>query len=178
MCFFNLTAFVLQDRTNFDRFYLFNAVYSSMLGDSNDYDTLASKDPWFLWIVHLIITIVLQIIALNLLISFIGGSYNKIIEIEDSAIIYEKLKLIMIYEARESQTERGKQSGYLYLVGSPGAFEKEEYLKGNSQATEEMKELTEKVNVIDSQVTTIIDKLEKLTNITEKIESKIFEKNK
>ena len=178
MCFIILTAFVLQDRTNFDRFYLFNTVYSSMLGDSNDYDNLASKDPWFLWIVHLIITIVLQIIALNLLISFIGGSYNKIIEIEDSAIIYEKLKLIMIYEARESQKGRGKKSGYLYLVGSPGAFEKEEYLKGNSQTTEEMKKLTEKVRSIDSQVTTIIDKLEKLTNITEKIENKIFEKIK
>ena len=67
--------------TTQDRFFLFNAVYSSMLGDSNDYSSLNSNDPWFLWIVHLIITIVLQIIALNLLISFIGGSYNKIIEI-------------------------------------------------------------------------------------------------
>lgn len=148
--------------TSQDRFFLFNAVYSSMLGDSSGYTNLVSNDPWFLWIVHLIITIVLQIIALNLLISFIGGSYNKIIEIEDNAVVYEKMKLIMIYEAREAQLgeiNKKKQSGFLYLVGSPGAFEEEEYLKDQSKTSEEIKTLTEKVLEIDSRVGKIMDNI-------------------
>ena len=136
-----------------------------MLGDGGDYSNLLSNDPWFLWIVHLIITIVLQIIALNLLISFIGGSYGKVMENEDNAVVYEKLKLIMIYEARDFQLGREKKSGYVYFVGSPGAFENEDYLKDKSKTSEEIKALAAKVDSIDEKLNTVIELLTKGVNI-------------
>ena len=61
-----------------------------MLGDASGYNGVSSNVPWFIWIIYLTTTVVLAIIALNLLIFIIGDSYDKIIGIELNAKFMKK----------------------------------------------------------------------------------------
>ena len=88
----------MQDGFQEDHFFLFNAVYSVTLGDASDYNNLTSEVPLLLWIVHLFVTISLAIIMLNLLISIIGDSYDKVMGIESRTRYYERINLILTYE--------------------------------------------------------------------------------
>ena len=146
----------MQDKPIEDRFFLFNAVYSLMLGDASGYNVLISNVSWFLWIVYLTITIVLTIIALNLLISIIGDSYDKIIGIEENAKIYEKLKLIMIYEAQSSENNGER---YIYFVGQEGSFENENFLLQKPK-NDEGTRIREKVEMMETKINKIFDKIQ------------------
>lgn len=157
-----------------------------MLGDASGYNQLVSSTPWFLWIVYLIIIIVLSIIALNLLISIIGDSYDKIIGIEENAKVYERLKLIMMYEAQSADEKHPyRKSGCLYFVTTPGFFESQGFLEQKIESDEGAR-IREKVDMIDAQIKKLLkldgnssrfdsleEKMQRLMQKMEEIENKI-----
>ena len=118
------------------------------MGDASDFKGLSSDVPWLLWIVYLIITIFLTIIMLNLLISIIGDSYDKIMGIEARAKYYEKIILILNYEKRKKY-EKSALVHYLYAYGPPNCFD------GNFaeiQKDEGVERIREKVAKIELQL--------------------------
>ena len=98
--------FVLQDDFVHDQFILFNSIYTMILGDRTDFLSLSTNIPWLLWIMYLFTTVYLTIIMLNLLISIIGDSYDKILGMERRARNYEKLILILYEEKKNVNTRR------------------------------------------------------------------------
>lgn len=135
-----------------------------MLGDASGYNMLESNVYWFVWIVYLIITIVLTIIALNLLISIIGDSYDKIIGIEENAKFYEKLTLIMNYEAQNKvlydEYNQKSRRGFLYFVGEEGAFDSEA-LKEMRVNLDEGTRLRQKIDIIEMQMKKLFEEIKK-----------------
>lgn len=136
-----------------------------MLGDASGYDQISSDLPWLVWIVYLIITILLTIIALNLLISIIGDSYRKIVEIEENANTYEKLRIIMGYE--KENTSQDSKNEFLYLVGPKNSFAKknmrntkEDILKLSNWEINE--KFADKLNENDRKITELDQKISEL----------------
>ena len=62
---------------------MFQTYYKLVLGDFEGYDTVLTKHSTgsenYIWFVFFISTMVLMIIMLNLLIAFIGDSYNEVV---------------------------------------------------------------------------------------------------
>ena len=163
-------AYLLQDEFTEDRFFLFNAIFYVTMGDASDFKGLSSDVPWLLWIVYLIITIFLTIIMLNLLISIIGDSYDKIMGIEARAKYYEKIILILNYEKGKKYEKSGLVK-YIYAYGPPNCFD------GNFaeiQKDEGVERIREKVDKIELQLKFTNETLNEKMN---KIQAKIIASN-
>ena len=148
------------------------------MGDASDFKGLSSDVPWLLWIVYLIITIFLTIIMLNLLISIIGDSYDKIMGIEARAKYYEKIILILNYEKGKKYEKSGLVK-YIYAYGPPNCFD------GNFaeiQKDEGVERIREKVDKIELQLKftneTLNEKMDKIqTKMNEKFNALITSNN-
>ena len=86
---------LLQNEYNYGQFYVFNMIYRLMLGDYTNFDNFNDDYiPIPLWIGMILFTILLSIIMLNLLISIIGTTYNKVVDSEKSMRNIELLGVI------------------------------------------------------------------------------------
>lgn len=99
---FTYSAYLLQGDLmyNYDQFDFFILFYRLMLGDFNYFDnyTPAIQIYYFLWILLMFSTILLSIIMLNLLISIIQGTFDKVIDTEESMKTFEGLLLVNDFE--------------------------------------------------------------------------------
>ncbi|CDW76983.1 wd-40 repeat protein [Stylonychia lemnae] len=70
--------------------------YRAGLGDFATDQYASSKEEWLLWIFFLLITILIQIVMLNLLIAIMGDTFDKVIELGEQSMLKEVAQ--MIYE--------------------------------------------------------------------------------
>ena len=81
-----------------------------------------------------------------MLISIIGDSYKKIIDVEENTKFFEKLKLILLYE-KEHQNKM-ENSSFLYLLG-PSVLFKPKMAENNKTFVDEEAKFKEKFEIIE-----------------------------
>ena len=204
------SMFILEDSDNLDemnylaQFKIFNTVYRVILGDNGLFDNLNTMNSYIaflLWIFFFITTLFMMIIMLNLLISILGDSYDKISGREVLANNYEKTSII--YEIDYTLTDLTKKSlknkkileKYLVIVrlNEESVDENqnerirkkidriEEKIDGIEEKFKEIqRKIREKNEVLEIKIEKNHDKLENiLDNVQEKICSRLesMEKN-
>ena len=140
----------MQDGYENDRFFLFTSIYTMTLGDRSDFQSLSTSIPWFLWIIYLFTSVYLTIIMLNLLISIIGDSYDKIMGIEERARNYEKLMLVLYNEKKkiDKKLKLEKNNKYLFALGPSNCFENGKYAQKNDEGINRIREKVENIEYL------------------------------
>ena len=140
----------MQDGYENDRFFLFTSIYTMTLGDRSDFQSLSTSIPWFLWIIYLFTSVYLTIIMLNLLISIIGDSYDKIMGIEERARNYEKLMLLFNNQKNkyDKKLKLEKNNKYLFAIGPSNSFENGEYNQKNYEGINRIREKVENIEYL------------------------------
>ena len=140
-------AFILQESDQ-DQFFLFNTIFSIVMGDASSYNSLESNIPWLFWIIYLVATIFFTIIMLNLLISIIGDSYDKVIGVEERSRYHSLLLLVLQYE-------KGYKDKYddcfLVIMGPRSCFEdlgeNNQLLNGDGYGMNRIREKIENIEI-------------------------------
>jgi len=166
--------FLVFDRGHDYGIYLYNA-YNFLYGPSGDEDTTFSQK-----FLMCIIAFLLNVVLLNLLISIMGDSYDRILEKRDKtdsltrlemmseALTYMKVfrlnpetkkgYLVYCLSIDDSQEEENRQEteweGRIHLI--------RKWLKQNDQKVEQMREITEKkINLLEQDMKISLDSLDK-----------------
>ena len=157
---FASAGFVLQTSSTESQFSVFNLIYRLMLGDFTNFDEYIQYQESYipLWIGMILFTIFLSIIMLNLLISIIGETYNKVVAAEKSNRTYEMLSVIYeiekfkIFGRREYARlkENSIIGDYLVCFHNLSHFQKqteslETHLKENQEIKEKITEIRSEI---------------------------------
>lgn len=169
------SIFVLQESDGVNdaniiaQFSIFNMVYRMILGDNQLYDNVAVSNNYIhflLWIFFFITTLFMMIIMLNLLISILGDSYDKISGREVLANNYEKTWILYEIDSTLSNVRkkilRKKNVFEKYLVA---AKIKDELIDENQN-----ERLRKKIDRIEEKIDGIEEKFKEINR-------KIREKN-
>jgi len=112
---------MLQDYNKFDILQTFNSFYRLIIGDFSGFDDLSDNGiGWLLWIFFFIGTLSLQITMLNLLISIISSTFQKVADNNVIANNFEKALIVAEIDETLSKTEKEtlKLKKYLCVVYS------------------------------------------------------------
>ena len=136
---------------NYNQFDVFKIFYRLILGDFNQFDTFNEQVEisYFLWILLMFTTILMTIILLNLLISIIQMTFNKVVEAEESMKTYEGLLLINDFEVRKySKIQKDSKMKYLLYIYNETNEEKKKKIEIDDvmESVEVLKNSIEKEN--------------------------------
>ena len=150
---FTYSAYLLQADLvyNYNQFDVFKIFYRLILGDFNQFDTYNDQVEisYFLWILLMFTTILMTIILLNLLISIIQMTFNKVVEAEESMKTYEGLLLINDFEVRKnSKIQKDTKMKYLLYIYNETNEEKKKKIEIDDvmESVEVLKNSIEKEN--------------------------------
>jgi len=121
---FSSAGFMLQTSFDVSPWNNFTLFYRLMLGDYTQYDAdfTGIQNYVLIWILMILFTLLLSVIMLNLLISIIGETFNRVRTAESSMKYYELYSIITEIEDAMSESEKrrlrneGKIGNYLICL--------------------------------------------------------------